>query len=344
MAKKKVQRRKEVSAEMISDFYDLKKVGISQSSMKTFMTCRRKWMLNIAGLERKDKQRNTHFGTIVHEMLDQVYQNIQTVSEEELERFVRRKLNKYLKKSNEGQFLDPEQYDLEKEMCVASVTAYFEFFEKDREQFTESVPEYEFAIPYKDVTLRGKIDGLFRRKNGQRWQMEHKTKSRWDEEAGLQALLFDFQNLMYSFAAEAESDEPIKGILYNIIRKPQLRRKKDETNRQFLLRVKEDIASRPDWYFTRYEIVYSERDKRNFRQQLDGILEDLKLFCAGKLCDHQNTAMCLYPFKCEFLPVCSQGTTAGLVLRDTIHPELEADFKPDPRILERYGIDPDSLR
>ena len=328
---------------MITGFYDLKKFGISQSAMKTFMSCRRKWMMNIAGLEKKDKQKNTHFGTIVHEMLDQVYQKLDKLPQDKIEKFVRQRLNQYLKKHADEIFVGGQQYEMEKEMCVAITTAYFDFFKRDRKNFTEMIPEQEFAIPYKGVTLRGKIDGLLRLKKKGRWQMEHKTKSRWDEESGLTALQFDFQNLMYSFAADTLSDEPVKGVLYNVIRKPGLRMKQDEGPKEFLDRVKADIASRPEWYFMRYEIVYTKKEKANFKEQLDGIIGELKMFCDGKLPDVQNQAHCLFPFRCEFLNVCASGNTHGLRIRESIHPELDADFAPDPRILERYDLDTKNL-
>jgi hypothetical protein len=295
-------------------------------------------MLNIGGLSKKGTQVNTHFGTIVHEMLDQVYQNLDEVPQENVLEFVRGKLESYLEKNRDKIYVPTEQNDIEKEMAIAILEGYFKFFAADRENFSEITPEYEFAFPYGDVLLRGKVDGIARLRKKDRWQLEHKTKSRVDEEGIQQMLQFDFQNLMYSFVLDSTNVEPIKGVLYNIIRKPQLRKGKDEAASAFLDRIRKDIAVRPEWYFIRYEVVYSNRDKSKFKEQLDGALSELQMFIAGKLPDLQNQAQCLMPYKCEYIGVCSAGITEGLEIRDTVHPELDTDFKPDPRILQRYNI------
>lgn len=337
---KKVAKRKAppITAKRLKDFYDLKNWGLSQSAMKTFMTCRRKWMLSIAGLEKKGMQINTHFGSIVHEMLDLVYQNLKDLPQEKVGPFVRKELERYLEENKDEIFITTQQNDTEKEMAIAITTAYFSFYAQDRKQFIESRPEYEFSITYNGVKLRGKIDGVFIKRNTKKYQMEHKTKSRWDEELGLLMLNFDFQNLMYTNAEETESRELVDGILYNIIRKPQLRQKKNESAKEFIERIVKDIALRPEWYFNRYEITYSPRDKAKFKEQLDGVLEEMELFIDGKLPDLQNTAQCQAPYRCEFLSICSSGCTAGYRIKDSIHPELDVNIAPDTRILLRYGI------
>lgn len=324
---------------VFKNFYDLEVQGISQSSMRNFMSCRRKWMLSIAGLQRKDTQRNTHFGSIVHEMLDLVYQNIDTLKLKDLNEFITLELEKYLEKHQDEIFIPSDQYNMEKAMAIAITEGYFRYFRKDRDNFLSIKPEYEFAVPYKGVTLRGKVDGISELKNHELWQIEHKTKSRVDEEGILAALQFDFQNLMYSFILDMTNDELIKGVIYNVIRKPQLRQGKDESPKSFFSRIKADIKSRQDWYYNRYEIVYSKKDKIKFKKQLDGILKEIKLFIAGELPDIQNPAHCLHPFKCEFLNFCSSGCLTGLHIRETLHPELDIELPPNSAILEHYGID-----
>ena len=66
----------------------------------------------------------------------------------------------------------------------------------------------------------------------------------------------------------------------------------------------------------------------------------MKMFVNGELPDLQNPAHCLFTFKCQFLDICSRGTTEGLILRDKIHPELDTDEEPSSEILERYGLEP----
>ena len=318
--------------------YDLLSQGISQSAMKTFMSCRRKWMLNIAGLSSQHTQKNTHFGTIVHELLDLVYQNIHNIEQSEIPGFIAEKLDEFLAGNKEEIAITTEQNEMERAMALAVVEKYFEFFGNDPELFKSMEPEYEFAHEYNGVTLRGKVDGVVELHNGDFWQMEHKTKGRIDEDGLLKTLQYDFQNMMYSFVLNREHPKPIKGIIYNVIRKPGLRIGKKETPPEFLERVKADIAKRPEWYFYRYEIVYSRKEKARFVEQLDGILFEMKEFISGNLPDIQNPAHCLFPFKCQFLDVCALGTTEGLILRERMHPELDNGDGPISDILLRYRL------
>ena len=337
-AKKRVLKKR---PKVLKNFYNLQEQGISQSALKTFMSCRRKWMLNIAGLTAPNIQKNTHFGTIVHEMLDRVYQNLHKIELENIPSFVEEQLTLYLKENEEEIAIPTEQNELEKAMALAVVPEFFNFFHRDKENFSELTPEYEFSHPFEEITLRGKVDGIVKVQNDF-WQIEHKTKSRIDEDGILKSLQFDYQNLMYSLVLDEQLADKggIKGVLYNIIRKPSIRQTKKETAQEFITRLKKDIIARPEWYFIRYEIVYSKQEKKRFRNQLSGAVSELKRFVAGELPDLQNPAHCLFPFKCQYLDVCSNNSTQGLKLRETLHPELDADCSVNKDILKFYKLQP----
>lgn len=335
-------RKKERTS--LKGFYDLKVGGVSQSAMKTYMSCRREWVLSCCGLERKGTQVNTHFGTIVHEMLDLVYQRLHTIKQTKIKQFVTKSLEEYLQKNRDEIFINSDQSEIEKEMAIIIVTEYFKFFKNDFENFSEITPEFEFAFPYsEDVTLRGKVDGVLKLKNKDIWQLEHKTKSKWNEETGLQALQFDFQNLTYSYVLDRTLPEKVKGVIYNVIRKPQLRRGKTETLLNFRARLLVDVQTRADWYFNRYEIVYSIKDKREFQEQLSEILKEMKRFTEGDLFDIKNEAHCIFPYRCPFLGVCTSGDTTGLILKSKVHPELDAEVEPNYELLKRYNLNIDLI-
>lgn len=313
--------------------------GISQSSLKTFLTCRRKWILTQAGLSSPNTLKNTFFGSLSHEMLDLYYRTEwkdQPMTIEELEVFFGMVADGFITEDHK-MVIGVEQVDIEKYMAIALVSGYVvKFGDSEKESFAQVYPEQEFSQVYNGWTLRGKIDGVVQLGDGSAWQLEHKTKSRIDEEGITTTLQFDFQNLFYCFVLEELMGTPIKGIVYNVLRKPALRRGKTETPKEFVTRVREDIIARQDWYFMRYEVIYSKRDKAQFKKNLDDILQEVDLFLEGGLADVQNPAHCLTPFTCTFLDVCYKKELGRLVTRETLFPELDAVIKTFPEIISRY--------
>ncbi len=132
--------------------------------------------------------------------------------------------------------------------------------------------------PHREVLIRGRFDGVFRL-NGKLWLMENKTKSMIDEE-GLQASLSqDMQTMLYSYAIKLKFGEAPVGVLYNVIRRPQLRLKQNETYDEFYSRIEDDVRTDPDKYFMRWEVTFAKNDIEDWvKRSLNPILTQVCLW------------------------------------------------------------------
>ncbi len=105
---------------------------------------------------------------------------------------------------------------------------------------------------------------------------ETKTKSSIDDVAIQDGLRADLQTCLYLYSLRREYKREPRSILYNIVRRPQLRPKKDEHANTYKQRVAEDIKARPDWYFRRYEVTVVPGDLELFVETtLDPVLRQL---------------------------------------------------------------------
>ena len=99
-----------------------------------------------------------------------------------------------------------------------------------------------------------------------------------------------------------------------------------ETPGEFGVRLREDIADRPDFYFARVEIPRLDADLAEFEQELWDQQKDMRSAeLTGR--HYRNTSACLHPYRCEYLDICHHSidvtdTPTGFVRVDDLHPEL----------------------
>lgn len=146
-------------------------------------------------------------------------------------------------------------------------------------------PEQKFKTPYeftdidgnkRTIFLRGMRDGVFR-EDGDLGVFETKTKSVVQQSAIRDQLKADLQTLIYVTTSMIEFGEMPKKVMYNVIRRPQLKRKQTESLNQFLQRIKGDVIKRPQHYFMRWNVDLLKSDIVNFRKEtLDPLLG---IFC-----------------------------------------------------------------
>lgn len=93
-------------------------------------------------------------------------------------------------------------------------------------EFLPEYVEYEFKVPLRNLAgavsnrygLSGRVDGVVRhRRTGELWLFESKTCRSLGEKIKL--LPFDEQSSAYLIAAQDWLDEPVVGIIYNLMRK-----------------------------------------------------------------------------------------------------------------------------
>lgn len=332
-------------------------MGITQSILQNFLACRYRERLSLDGWEPKRQKASFRFGSLIHDTLEFYYNGIRAGT------FVKARLAETLKaivskigqtttlnltRANPG---EPDEIEAEQSIAEALMEGYLRHWGEDWARDWVGV-EGEFDFVWRGFRLRGKRDAVFRepspRKGGTPgapttpglWLLETKTKSQIDEDSLDLSLAFDFQSLFYILALENDPSypgswgsprAPVKGCLYNILRKPGLRpyeanakRAKAETRAEFLARIAEDIRAKPEHYFKRFEISFPTAVRAEFEEQLAAQLGEFTAWHAGNLPTYRNTNSCITKYKCEFLEHCAAGNFHGYAKTRLPFPELAA--------------------
>jgi hypothetical protein len=299
--------------------YIMKRDGITQSMCGNFLSCPLRGMLAINRWTRPDKAMNTRFGSLFHDTLDKIYSNGIT-SIQKIEKMIDAYLAQHAKEWGSSA-------DQKAEFDAALASALFEvYLEKWEDDFTKkkfTAVEQTVEADIIGYKLRAKIDGEYKSKTGSAWLMEHKTKSRIDEESLLLKITFDFQNLYYRLIwSTLHPKVKLAGTLYNIIRKPGHKMKGGETLKDFRNRLVTEIRKDKEYFFKRYELAYSPIDDKRFIIELERKLVWIEGFITGTL-PWRNEFACEQPYRCEFLEACSSNNMTGYIQRPKLFMELD---------------------
>ena len=227
---------------------------------------------------------------------------------------------------------DEADWLTEREDVAALLRGYFDVWADSPLKVIAS--EIEFALPLRNAKGRktgsyiaGKIDGIGRW-NNELAVVEHKTTSDNIEPGSdyWRRLAIDQQISLYYYAAP-ELGFDVATVLYDVIRKPTIRLRKAETPAEYGVRLAADIAERPAYYYCRREIPRLRADldeAMNEVRHMDLLLRHARRNNAWP----RNTAVCVFPYRCEFFNLCcngydpAAGVPSGYVQLTTPHPEL----------------------
>lgn len=240
--------------------------GITQSGLENFLACREQFALGyIEGWTSRAFSTPLEFGSLFHFMLEK----IGTAPPEDIAREVCKSYHDARKKTLKGDHGDLQLALTNAETLFPLYVAYYQ--ERDSKlQWLQREHVFKidhwFTIPNRDpqfqqkITLTGMRDGEYRNIFGGLGLFETKTKSNIDDIAIQDGLRADLQTMLYLLSLRREYREEPSEILYNVVRRPQLRLKVNETLVEYGKRLREDISSRPDWYFRSYEVTVSPGD------------------------------------------------------------------------------------
>ncbi|MBA3973377.1 MAG: hypothetical protein C0504_04055 [Candidatus Solibacter sp.] len=206
------------------------------SMWSLFRNCRKavdwRYLQQLVPLER---DRNLHFGSLIHECLQLWHQ--------------RRDLAEVLALIS-GLCPNRLQDDNQRRdwhLATAMMRAYAERYAAD--DFEVIGLEHNFEGPIinpatgaasRSFVLAGKVDGIVRI-GGEHFILEHKTAAQIDGDY-LEKLWTDFQITIYAHYIEQTMGIPITGILYNVLVKAKLQQGKGETEEEFQERRAELLA------------------------------------------------------------------------------------------------------
>ncbi len=294
--------------------------GVTQSILTAWDTCPVLAKNILEGWMSPTPNEALFFGSLFHNLLEDHYTKCKPDEIINLDNFLKEQQKKA--KGIKGEIIEKSFA-----MAEALYEPYVQFWDKadSTKNWQALEPVFDVEGPLTDLRLRGRIDGVFKTKTGDLWLLETKTKSRVDEAGLMEQLNLDFQNLFYINAAEIIFKQPIKGVLYNVIRKPQLRQKNGEDLSSFARRMEEDVVKRPEFYFIRYEISYTRRAVKEFKEELTCMLEEFIYWLSAlpRNPARKRRVSCTARWNCEFLSACSQNSMAGYIQKRKLFSELD---------------------
>lgn len=224
-----------------------------------------------------------------------------------------------------------EAYDAQ-EIMRGTVRAMLNGYFAIHQPFEEHDPEIGFEIGARFPTrsgmrrsnrikLAGKIDDIAII-NGEQWVVEYKTASQIDK-SYFDRLYVDSQITFYMMAALRCDFKPV-GVLYRVLKKPQIRRKQNETVEAYIERMMQDYLARPEFYFyeskyyrTVADIAQFEKDVWHEIKQANQNARDGHVFRHSYSCSNYGT--------CPYLPLCT-GEAGAEMMFEYREPHEELEF------------------
>jgi hypothetical protein len=269
-AKKRVRSRNKLK----EPFRNLDRDGITYSFLDKFVLCREQARLDyVEGWTGDGIAVPLDFGIAFHECLEWVASG-KSVTQ------IRQPVTKfYTSRRAKLNREDTKTLQLVMDMVKAVFPLYHDYWKETDKGIKYVYQEESFKVIHrlpsgKTVPLRGRLDEVFRDTDGALVLQENKTKGQIDEQ-GIQASLhMDLQTMLYSYCLWKMTNEAPKRILYNVIRRPQLRQKQTENERDFIRRIQDDVVSRPEHYFMRWKVDIKEQDLEDWTlRTLNPLLE-----------------------------------------------------------------------
>lgn len=316
----------------MTEFYNLARDGVTQSLLGKFIHCRQSAKFYVEGWKRPGVNIAFAAGNIFHEALDAIYsERIKTKNKvlkvPDAYRIGVTAMEEQTKKELKN-VIDPEdreKIEQERSKMAALLQGYLvRWNEQDLKRGTRwTRSESEFNIELYGVRLRGKIDQTFK-SGGVEILLDTKTAGRLDEAALVEKLSFDFQMLFYLTVLDALTGKENHEIIYNVVKKPEIRPRKGEDWSAFILRLQQDAIERTEFYFRRYSLRYSDDEKDAFKMDLRAILEEFTDWTRGDMATYRNCGACMGRWNCEYLQACASNSTDVLVRSAKLFEELES--------------------
>ena len=286
--------------------------GISVSKLGRFLTCRERFRIEyILGLRPEDKfQAAIEYGQMWHTCEEYFARGEDYTLP----------ITSYCRELS--QRYPTQGYEIEKwyNVCQIQFPIYVDYWSRQRETLTRTplLQEEVFRVPYKlpsgrTVQLKGIFDGVDLIGKGKRagiYLVENKTKGTINEQQLVNQLTFDIQTNFYLVAlTDLASDVgplskeavrmaatptsykdgvPIKGIRYNVVRRPlsggkgnirphkATKNKPAETMVDYYERLRGIIELEADTYFMRWKVEVTPEDIDRYKREfLTPILEQL---------------------------------------------------------------------
>jgi hypothetical protein len=304
--------------------------GLSQSQVGTLMECQEKARLNtVLGWTPKGSSKPLIWGTTFHGMLEAGYKSLRkTRTWPEQSALI---MNS--EKELAGEYPNPTSTvkDIIEECFLETTPIIGPYRQKwaaqdDKVKWVHVEDAFKVQIVPGLPPVKGKYDAVFEHPRFGLSLLETKTKSQISHNL-TEYLPLDLQLAWYLVSLEKERIIP-NTVWYNIIRRPGLKRGKEETALLFQERIAADLKTRPDHYFVRVPVTLEKKEmefaKDRVKYLLEWYMEWSKRTDSNKRCLGFNSGACEGKYgTCSYLPICANQDYSGHYIREHVSPELK---------------------
>jgi RecB family exonuclease len=302
--------------------WNLREHGITQSLLSCFMQCPKMGLFAAQGWNSKAMWDKCRYGTICHHINDKLYSSPDMHDAGCRLDVIDRALTEIEEKLiADG---DPGGQRIQDDLARAEAVMqqYCHAYPGDFNGKVFIGAEMRFRTDFAGFKLIGKVDGLYKDKNGGIWLMETKTKSQVPGNL-MQLMARDLQNQFYLTMYEMKTGKRVEGVLYNIIRKPGSNPRQGETLLAYKNRIYNEVDSNRPHYFKRLELYYTDEDREIFRAELIDKLAEVEGILSGKRSVYHRETSCTGNYGCDFMEMCITGKT-GTCYQSKLFTELAA--------------------
>jgi hypothetical protein len=277
---------------------------ISNNSTSIFRSCPKKYYFRyIKGLEPYKKSPALTLGSILHSGFDMYYNGF---SNEEVARFIGKTADEEIAKASP---------DTAEDLVIMKYTLLGMWlnYPKDLSIFSEIKPELKLKLTFSNgVVAVIKVDGLVT-KDGKLWIRELKTTGLTFTQFS-QRCRTSSQGTFYPFCLR-RLGYPVEGIIYDYVKKPQLRKGMHEDKDQFGYRIMQSYREKPDYYFQRHFSYRTELDLLLFEKDIMATAKNIERCCRENEWYRNQDSCWTFNSACPYLPICFQDEPDELTIQ-----------------------------
>jgi hypothetical protein len=284
----------------------------SVSRLKLFHECRRKaWWHYETGIEPIGRDETPlYLGGLVHECLEAFY--------------LGRPINDLIVGKTLAADAGDEQASLVRAHASGMMAGYVARYVSEPWTIVALEQDFRVHVPGTLADLGGRIDGLVSPTPGMVDLLEHKTAATVDRNY-LEKLWSDLQILAYCWA-QRRAGVHVSGIAYNVLRKPSIRLRRDETWEDYGVRCAEWCKATPDAY-TRMHLIFTDTQIQAVEDDLRTAIRDWEQARRSNRWPRNRDACWKWGRACPFYRLCESGDDPR-ILRDLYRPRRTADLEP----------------
>lgn len=244
-------------AEAIEPTVDIKTLSVSR--INSYVTCHRYYYWRyVRNLVQREMYMPFFVGDVVHRGMANFYGGKMEPSE------VIERAYADIAEITGRAFIRPEEMgklEVQKAMCLGILRGYMEKYTDDLSKWKIVKAEQPFSVKLtglsRDLDFVGVIDLIYE-ENKRLCVAEHKTAS--DITKGyIDRLPFDLQAQCYPLFVQRCLKRVLHQVCYNVVKKTQIRLKKNERFDQFVDRITSEYTEKPSDYFYREPLLYNQR-------------------------------------------------------------------------------------